>query len=219
MADWLTLAGSLRYDHHSRFDGALSPRLSVLGQVGGWVARLSAGTGYFPSTPFTEETQAVGLRRLTEPGDWKKERARTGMIDIGRKLGPVEVSASAFTSTIRDPLERVRNGDGTLTIRNSGGPVRTWGTEVFAAFHRGGWHLVGSHTFLRSTEADPSGSGRREVPLTPQHAVGMVGAYEPEWGRIGVEAYFTGRQELDDDPYRTASRSHLILGFLVDRRF
>jgi iron complex outermembrane receptor protein len=34
-----------------------------------------------------------------------------------------------------------------------------------------------------------------------------------------MEAYFTGRQELDDDPYRTRSRSHAILGFLVDRRF
>jgi iron complex outermembrane receptor protein len=46
-----------------------------------------------------------------------------------------------------------------------------------------------------------------------------VGAHEAEWGRIGVEAYFTGRQDLDDDPYRTRSRPHFIVGFLIDRRF
>jgi iron complex outermembrane receptor protein len=47
----------------------------------------------------------------------------------------------------------------------------------------------------------------------------VVGAYEEEgWGRVGVEAYFTGRQELEDDPYRDRSRAHFILGFLVDRR-
>jgi iron complex outermembrane receptor protein len=36
---------------------------------------------------------------------------------------------------------------------------------------------------------------------------------------MGLEAYYTGRQELDDDPYRTNSKPHFILGFLVDRRF
>jgi iron complex outermembrane receptor protein len=219
VADWLTLAGSLRYDNHSRFGGSLSPRLSFLARASEWVARLSAGTGYFAPTPFTEEIEAVGLGRLTVPQGWVKERARTAMVDIGRNLGPVEVNVSAFTSEIRDPLETVRNGDGTLTVQNADGPVRTWGTEVFAAFHKAGWHIVGSHTFLRSTESDPESEGRREVPLTPRHAVGVVAAYEPAWGRMGLEAYYTGRQELDDDPYRANSKPHFILGFLVDRRF
>jgi iron complex outermembrane receptor protein len=142
------------------------------------------------------------------------------MVDVGRSFGPLEVNASAFASVIDDPLQTVRNGDGTLTIRNApDGSVRTWGTEVFAALRQGPWRLIGSHAFLRSTEPDPLGAGRREVPLTPRHSVGVVGAYEEEgWGRVGVEAYFTGRQELEDDPYRDRSRSHFILGFLVDRR-
>jgi outer membrane receptor for ferrienterochelin and colicins len=33
-------------------------------------------------------------------------------------------------------------------------------------------------------------------------------------GRIGMEAYFTGRQQLDDNPYRTASRPYFELGVL-----
>jgi len=220
VAQWLTLAGSLRYDDHSRFGGELSPRLSLLARTGAWTTRVSAGTGFFAPTPFTEEVEAVGLGRLNEPEDWMKERARSGMIDVGRSLGPVEVNASAFASRIDDPLQTIRNVDGTLTIRNSTeGSVDTWGTEVFAALRTGPWRLIGSHAYLRSTEPDPLVEGRREVPLTPRHSVGVVGAYErDDWGRIGIEAYFTGRQELEDDPYRDIARRHFVLGFLVDRK-
>ncbi len=220
VAEWLTLAASLRYDDHSRFGGVMSPRVSALARVSEWTTRVSAGTGFFAPTPFTEEVEAVGIGRLNEPDEWIEERARSAMVDVGRSLGPVEVNASLFGSVIDDPLQTIREPDGTLTIRNApDGSVETWGTEVFAALRTGPWRLIGSHAFLRSTEPDPDGAGRREVPLTPRHSVGVVGAYEQEdWGRIGIEAYFTGRQELDDDPFRDVSANHFILGFLIDRK-
>lgn len=220
LAPWLTLAASVRYDDHSRFGGSLSPRLSALARAAGWTGRISGGLGFFAPTPFTEEVEAVGLRRLTTPEPWVRERARSAMLDVGRSFGPLEVNVSAFASTIEDPLQTVRNADGTLTIRNApAGSVDTWGTETFAALRTGPWRLIGSHAFLRSSEPAPGTGARREVPLTPRHSVGMVGAYEREdWGRIGLEGYYTGRQELDDDPYRTESRRHFIFGLLVDRK-
>ncbi|HLM66912.1 MAG TPA: hypothetical protein VK358_05250, partial [Longimicrobium sp.] len=36
--------------------------------------------------------------------------------------------------------------------------------------------------------------------------------------RIGVEVYFTGRQSLDDNTYRTESRPYVVLGLLAERR-
>ncbi len=33
-------------------------------------------------------------------------------------------------------------------------------------------------------------------------------------GRIGIEAYYTGRQQLEDNPYRSVSRPYLHLGVL-----
>ena len=220
----VSVSASLRLDRHNRFGTSLSPRVSLLVRPGEWVARLSGGTGFFAPTPFTEESEAVGLRRL-RPAEaplagWAKERARNAMVDVGREFGPVEVNASAFASRIDDALQTVRVGDGTLRIANADGPVNTWGTEIFAALRTGPWRLIGSHTWLRSTEPKPNGDQRREVPLTPRHAVGAVGAYEREgWGRIGLEAYYTGRQELEEDPYRTQSAGHFIIGLLIDRRF
>lgn len=222
LGDRLTVAGSVRWDHHNRFGSSVSPRLSLLLNAGGWTTRLSGGTGFFAPTPFTEEVEAVGLTRLETP-DYdalEKERARSVMLDVGREVGVVELNVSGFASEIDDPIQTIREADGSLRIANAPESVRTWGTEILTSIHSGPWHIVGSHTFLRSTESDPEGEGRREVPLTPEHSLGMIAAFEQEGrGRVGLEVYYTGRQELDDDPYRSTSESHWILGLLVDRRF
>ena len=215
---WMTVAASARLDSHSEYGEILSPRLSVLLRPADWTVRVSAGNGYFAPTPFTEETDAVGLGRLI-PGDrLVAERASSAMVDAGRMLGPVELNISAFGSMIDHALVVRRVGDGTLVMENSPDAVHTWGTEVLARFKQGPIRLTATHAYLRSTELDPSGFGRREVPLTPRHSVGMVGAWEDDWGRAGLELYFTGDQELDENPYRSVSEPHFILGFLIDRR-
>jgi iron complex outermembrane receptor protein len=37
---------------------------------------------------------------------------------------------------------------------------------------------------------------------------------EHDRGRIGIEAYYTGKQRLEDNPYRTHSPSYVELGLL-----
>ncbi len=39
-----------------------------------------------------------------------------------------------------------------------------------------------------------------------------------ERGRIGIEAYFTGQQRLEDNPYRMESAAYVLFGGLVERR-
>jgi hypothetical protein len=57
------------------------------------------------------------------------------------------------------------------------------------------------------------------VPLTPRHASGLVASWESEGrGRDGFALYYTGRQVLDDDPYRCVSRTYLVVGLLAERR-
>ena len=38
-------------------------------------------------------------------------------------------------------------------------------------------------------------------------------------GRIGLEWYFTGRQRLEENPYRQRSEPYFVLGVLAERQF
>src|SRR5690606_13808704 len=141
------------------------------------------------------------------------------MLDVGRELGHWELNATLFGSEIEDAL-RVRSaGDGRLALFNSPEPVRTSGTELLARLHQGPIPRASTYVYTRSTELAPEGEGRREVPLTPRHTAGLVGAWEDEeWGRAGVELYYTGEQALEENPYRSTSEPYLVLGFLVEKR-
>ena len=218
---WLSVSGSGRLDRHSRYGTFFSPRVSVLLRPAeGWTVRGSAGGGYFAPTPWTDETEAVGLGRVVPPRGLDAERARTASLDVGRTFGPVELNATVFGSTILDPVQVRLTDDDRLELFNAAGPVRTRGTELLARYHAEGLHVTATHVYARATEPGPSGTGRREVPLTPRHTAGVVAAWEQEGrARVGIELYYTGRQELEENPYRSASEPHLVVGFLAERRF
>jgi outer membrane receptor for ferrienterochelin and colicins len=220
--EWVTIAASGRVDAHSEFGAVFNPRISVLLRPDAeWSVRASVGTGYFAPTPFTEETEVFGLSRVEPLHGLRIERARSGSLDLGRTMGHVELNGTLFGSEVHDPLMLRRIGDGRVELFNASEPTRTWGTDLLARLHEEPFHLVATYTYTRSTELDPAGGARRVVPLTPRHAAGAVGMWEAEEeaGRVGVELYYTGRQQLEDNPHRDESRPYLILGVLVERRF
>lgn len=219
---WLTLALSGRLDHHNEYGTFVNPRLSaLLRPAADWTVRASAGSGFYAPTPWTEETEAVGLGRLI-PTDLEAERARSASFDLSRTIGPIELNATLFGSRIDHAVQvRASAADPSRSeMFNADDEVRTAGTELLARYHRGGIHVTATHVYMRSTEPDPDGAGRRTVPLTPRHTAGIVAAWEQEGrGRIGAEFYYTGRQQLEDNPYRSESEPHVVVGFLVERRF
>jgi iron complex outermembrane receptor protein len=222
VTEWATVSLAARADWHSEYGAFFNPRLSVLLRPAGWNVRGSIGTGYFAPTPFTEETEAIGLSRLRPIDDLEPERARTASLDVGRSFGSLEVNGTLFGSRTENALQLVADGldADNLELINADGPTRTWGTELLARWHQEPFHVTATHTFLRSRESDPSGLGRREVPLTPRHALGMVGMWEAEGeARVGLELYYPGRQALEDNPFRDQSRPYLIVGLLGERRF
>jgi outer membrane receptor for ferrienterochelin and colicins len=220
-SDWITLAVSGRLDAHNEFGSVFNPRLSALLRPGGdWTGRLSIGTGYFAPTPFTEETEVIGLAPLRPVNGLARERARSASLDVGRTMGHLELNGTLFGSEVHEPLMARTFEDGEVELFNASEPTRTWGTDLLARFHEEPLHVTATYTYTRSTELTPSGATRRAVPLTPRHAAGIVGMWEAEEvARVGIELYYTGRQSLEENPYRVDSRPYVSIGVLAERRF
>jgi len=212
---YLTLAASARIDFHDEFGTQLSPRLSALYRPGNWTVRGSLGGGFFAPTPFVDEIEAAGLSRLQPLGDLEAETARTASLDIGYADGPWETNVTLFGAEIENATRLEEIGPQLVRMVNVDGLTRTRGTELLLRYRQDGFTVTGSYVFVDATEPDRAGSDRRRVPLTPRHTAGLVGMWEELGkGRIGIEAYYTGRQALEDNPYRTRSRPYVHLGLL-----
>jgi outer membrane receptor for ferrienterochelin and colicins len=212
---WLTVSASGRVDVHSEFGTFLSPRISALVRHGSWTTRASVGGGFFAPTALTEETEAAGLARLTIPTVLKAERGRSASLDVTRVQGSISVTTTLFRYDVRDPAVVDRS---TYTLTSLSEPTITSGIESVATFRRAPFSVTGTYTYVHSAEG--VGSVRGDVPLTPRHSAGLVGMWEREdRGRVGFEAYFTGRQRLEDNPYRSQSEPYVLFGGLVERRF
>jgi iron complex outermembrane receptor protein len=212
---WLTLSASARVDFHNVFGTFLSPRLSALVRGGVWTSRVSIGSGFFAPTALTEETEAAGLARLTIGEPLQAERGRSASFDITRAQGPVSLTATLFRYEVHDPAVVDR---ATYTLATLSQPTINTGVETVATIKHAPFSITGTYTYVHSREG--VGADRSDIPLTPRHSAGLVGMWEREdRGRIGVEAYFTGQQRLEDNPYRSQSQSYILFGGLVERRF
>ncbi|MCP3733311.1 TonB-dependent receptor [Sphingomonas sp. RP10(2022)] len=209
----LTLAGSARLDDHSAYGTRVSPRVSMLFKPGPWTVRASVGRGFYASTPFIEEVEAVGLSRIEPLRGLRAETADTASIDFGYARGPIEASLTLFGSNI-DHAVQLRDASATRAqLVNADGVTRTRGAELLLRYRWEAITFTGSYVLTDAREPYPDGLGRRLVPLTPRNTAGLTAVWEKHGrGRIGLEAYYTGRQALEDNPYRTHSRPYVELG-------
>ena len=231
-ADWFGLTSSARLDAHSHYGTTVSPRLSALlrpwttGPLRGWTARVSSGAGSYGPTPFVEEMEEIDLRQLRPITTLYEERSWSGSADVGGLIGPLELNAAVYASKIEHPvglraIQELASGV-SVELVNATSPTRTSGAQLFARYHAGPYRVTGFYDFQRATEEDVERgvpAQRREVPLTPRHVAGLVGLWETEDDAgLSVEAFYTGRQALADNPYRTESRPYLLVGALARMR-
>ena len=216
IAPWLAFSASGRADFHSQYGTFLSPRVSALLKSGGWASRISAGQGFFAATPLTEETEAAGLSRLVIPRALKAERGRSLSMDLTRTAGPGSYTVTLFASRVRNPLYVERSGRFELT--NLEEPLTNRGVELLATLKHKPFSATATYTYVRSRQVE---NGQRvDIALTPRHSFGVVGMWEKEGvARVGLEFYYTGRQRLEFDPFRTSSEPYAIFGVLAERRF
>ena len=216
VSKWFSLSGSGRIDVHNEYGTFASPRLSALLRSNHWSSRASIGTGFYPATVLTEETEAAGLSRLVVETPLRPERGRSASVDLTYSTSTWSATATAFRSRVRDSIQVER--EGSYVLRNVAEPTTNTGLELLATSKSGLLSVTATYAYVRARE---SGDGTvRDVALTPRHSAGLVGMWEKEdVGRIGVEWYYTGRQRLEVNPYRRTSRPYALFGALVERKF
>ena len=215
VAPWLSLSASARADVQNRYGTFFSPRLSALLHWKGWTSRLSAGQGFFAPTPLTEETEAAGLSRLSIPIQLVAERGRSASFDLTRKLGSLSYTATLFASTVKNPIYVERSDR--YQIVNLAGTAKNVGVELLATWKKAPISATASYTYVQSRE--PEFGHVVDTPLTPRQSFGITGMWEKDAWRFGAECYYTGRQRLEENPYRSESRPYVLVGFLVERKF
>jgi len=221
-AAWFGISSSARADFHNEYGTFFSPRISLLFRAPNeWSARLSAGSGVYAPTPFTEETEAIGLSRL-RPIAVSAERSTGESVDVGGNLGPFELHGSVHNSEVRQPLAMIVDPANATFVKlvNASQATRTGGAELYARYRIGEMKLTGTYTYIDATELNVASGARRTVPMNPRHGAGFSAVYDEERSyNVGLEVYYNGRQTLDDQTFRSVSEPYATIDALMQRRF
>lgn len=219
--DEMSMSLSARADWHSEYGTQVSPRVSMLYRPESWTIRGSYGQGFFAPTPFIEDIEDAGLSRLAPLNSIDEERATTASIDVSYAMDDVEASATLFASNVDNvtELEVINSLDNgaakQVRIINAAGESEIRGAELLLRYR---WHdikLTGSYLYTDATKQNQLGNGRTPLNLTPKHSAGAVLMWEEHGSHlVGFEAYYTGTQHLDGNPYRKKSDAYWHLGLL-----
>ncbi|CAN5493683.1 hypothetical protein BH09GEM1_BH09GEM1_11310 [soil metagenome] len=223
--DWLSTQLNGRCDLSSAYGSICTPRVSLLmhGQRAFGV-RLSGGTAWAAPSALTDETEVFGLMRVQGPLNVDAERARSASLDVSSTRGPFEASATFFASRVANPvgLRRVA-GDTTsaLAFVNAAGPAHTHGAELFGVYNQEPVIVTAFYALTRTREISPETGRLREVPYVPRETAGIDVAFEEDESgiRVGIEAFYTGPQALDENPYRAVAPGYATIGVLASQRF
>lgn len=220
-SDNIYMSLSARADWHSEYGTQVSPRISLLYSPENWTIRGAYGQGFFAPTPFIEDLDETGLSRLTPLEDLEEERASTASIDISYVQGSVETSMTFFASDVDNvtELEVIDDVDATsskqVRIVNAAGVSEIRGAELLLRYRWQDIKFTGSYLYTDATKEDDSGLNRIPLTLTPEHSAGLVVMWEEHGSHLlGFEAYYTGTQRLENNPYRDKSEPYWHLGLL-----
>jgi len=101
----------------------------------------------------------------------------------------------------------------TYTLRTQEQPVKSGGVELLGMLRKAAFSVTGTYTYARTREADGG-----ELALTPRHSASVIAAVTGARGRIGVEYFFTGEQQLDRNPYRSTSEPYSVINLVGEYR-
>ncbi|HLF19244.1 MAG TPA: TonB-dependent receptor, partial [Bacteroidota bacterium] len=224
--DEVTLLMSGRLDFHDTFGTFFVPRFSVMYRpVSSLTLRLGGGTGYKAPTIFVEEAEEVGFRNVRPLTNVRPEKAQSVSLDLNWRsiLGSftVDCNSAIFLTTLNDALladEDSLQAD-VVYLRNANGPTRSIGGEFSVRLTYEEFKVSLGYTYLYATQEDNVHVS--EIELNPRHSLGIVSVWENREHQLkmGLENYWTGRQRVLRNPFRTSTPSYWITGFIAEKGF
>jgi iron complex outermembrane receptor protein len=169
-----------------------------------------------------DETEGVPLREVSLPRALAPERARTASLDVGLTRGAVQLNATVFDNRVATPLRLVdyRPVDGSLALVNAPGAYTARGVELFAVYQGEPLLATVYWTATQARERDALTGTIVDAPLVPRHTGAVDLGFEgDETGTyVALEAFYTGRQALEMDPYRERSPEYVVFGVMARQR-
>lgn len=219
----MVVEGGLRAEHHNTFGTFVLPRASLLYRLTNNLStRVGGGLGYKAPTIFLDVSEERGFRNVQPLANAiDAETSEGGSIDINYRTLLFNQVSLAFNqafyfTNLRDPLTPiVDNATDVLRFVNANGTIRTRALETNAKFGWRDFKLFLGYVYLDAqTDTDDR---QAPLPLTPEHKTYTVLVYEQHGkGRVGLEAYYTGPQDLTDG---TRTDGYWVTGVMVERRF
>ena len=221
VTDWFSIESGLRADYVIDYGFAFLPRLFALFKINRkWTSRIGGGLGYKAPTLFTEESERIQYQNvLPISSDINKlERSYGANADVNYRTVIVDkitfsTNQLFFYTRLNNPLMLIPLSDGNSQFQNIDGYIDSKGAETNLKIKYDDFIFYLGYTF---TDAIVYENGTRyQNPLTPKHTLSAVLMYEEDdkW-RIGLEAYYTSKQSLND---RTTGRSYWLFGAMAER--
>jgi len=204
-ANKFTLQAGLRYDYHSKYNGFLLPRLSLMFKVNNHLT-MRAGGGFGYKTPALINSELDERQYPYIIGyntNIKAEKSKGLNFDINYKLKSgdwdLTFNQTFFYSKIAKPILLNSNPSiaGTYIYDNASKPLKTIGFETFVAAKQDELELYLGYVYTNAKRKyDITNS---QLPLIAKHKIATVIAYEfSSHFRAGIEAAYTGKQYLDN---------------------
>lgn len=213
-----TLETGVRADYVHKYGTEVLPRMSILWKpVAGVALRLGGGLGYKTPTVFTEESERIQFRNILPIGsNASNETSAGGNFDINYRtmVGDLGFSINqlVFYTRLNRPLILTNSGNNSSFV-NADGHIDTRGLETNLKLTYHAFKLFIGYTFA-SVNTHFSNQ-KKPLPLTAKHRLNNVLMYEVEdkW-KIGLEAYYTSRQELSDG---STGKPYWVTGFMIEK--
>lgn len=221
----IILESGLRADYNFDYGLFAVPRISLLLKLNhNLSARIGGGMGYKIPSVFNEEAEKIFFRNLLPINKdvVKSEKSYGFNFDVNYKTIffdelTFSINQLFFYTRINDPLLlRTSGKDSTLSEFHSGdGFVDTRGAETNLKLTYDHIKLFVGYTFIQAENHLRNLSS--VFPLTPKHRLGIVLMFEEHDSyRIGLEAYYTGKQYLITGEQTT---DFWVTGLMLEKKF